>query len=172
MLLISRGNSIRYMAVFAAALATSGCGSAEKQEAKVIPRHVVTSAIDCQEAASFTYDECTALIEKAVAAHDSSATSFTTLKACEAKEGPDKCERIDDRVFRPRLVAFLLTMSEPPVVEPLYVSQGEQVGFRTAGATVLAIEDEKYSFTKSAVEAAEALVSKRKGGGGGGGIKL
>ncbi|MDX2308275.1 MAG: DUF1190 domain-containing protein [Hyphomicrobium sp.] len=155
----------RYLVVASAAMALAGCGGAPKKDPKSIVKYVITSAIDCQESAQLSYEDCTSMIEKAVVAHDGNAPKFTTLKACEAKEGADKCERIDDRVFRPKLAAFLLTMNTPPTVEPLYVSQTGLIGFRSASAAMLSVDDEALTFSKSATHAAEVLTDTKKAAG-------
>lgn len=165
MLLILGAKSARYVLVALAAVALAGCGGAPKKDPKSIVKYVVTSAIDCQDSSSLSYEDCTAMIEKAVAAHDKNAPKFTTLKACEAKEGADKCERVDERNFRPKLAAFLLTMSEPPTVEPLYVSQTGAIGFRSAAAAMLSVDDEALKFSKSATHAAEVLTDTKKSAG-------
>jgi uncharacterized protein YgiB involved in biofilm formation len=155
--------SLRFLAVIAATLTLAGCGKSEKEANKApLVRHAITSAVDCSENSSLSYEQCTAVIEKAVADHDTSAAKFTTQKACETAEGQGKCERVDNKAFRPKLVAFLLTLSEPPVAQPLYASNNGELGFRGADSSTYASEDDKVTFSKSAVHAAELMGTAAK----------
>ncbi len=157
------------VAVLAASLAAAGCGKSKKEETgPPVAKHIITSAMDCTEAAGLTYDVCQPLIEKAVTEHQSNATKYTSLKACEGKEGATKCEKVADKDFRPKLAAFLLTMSEPPVAVPLYASADASIGFRGADNTKFSSEDDKFTFSKSATHAAELFAASKPAGGGGG----
>lgn len=156
-------NSIRaVLAGLMAALALAGCGKAEKKVVVDTKQFVVTSAVDCADNAGLSYEVCAEIIAKAVDHHEKSAASFTTLAACEKGEGAGKCERIDERAFRPRLTAFHLTLSEPPVAAPLYPTKSAAVGFRTAGNADMLTDNEGYTFTKSASDAAELYKSNKK----------
>ncbi len=160
----SSRHSIRILAVVAASVTVAGCGGSEKKAA-VIVRHVITSSVDCSENAGLTYEQCTEVIEKAVAEHEKSAATYTNLKTCETTEGAERCERLDEKVFRPKLKAFLLSMSEPPKAVPLYTIKDGKAGFRDTSNTMYLSEDEQLTFSKSAVHAAELFIGTKKKGG-------
>lgn len=160
----------RGFAALAAILALSGCGKAEKQaNEKPAKQFVVTSAVDCADNAGLDYEVCYKILLEAVDRHDKSAPKFRSLKACEKSEGAGRCERMDEKLFRPRLTAFQLTLSSPPVAAPLYAPKNSQIGFRTASNAEISVDSETYNFTKSAAHAAD-LYRNKKGGAGGGGM--
>lgn len=159
---MSSKKSPRAMALLAA-LALAGCGKAEKAPTAAVKQFVVTSAVDCAENAGLEYEACSTLIETAVATHTKDAPTFTSTKACEKSEGAGKCERVDETTYRPRLTAFQLTMSEPPTAAPLYPSKKPEAGFRTAGNTAIVVDNEAYTFTKSAADASELFMGKKRG---------
>ena len=158
--------SLRVAAVLVAPLALAACGKSNTEAKTPIKQYIVTSAVDCSDNANLSYEDCTAIIEKAVEAHTKEAATYTSMKNCEKTEGAGKCERVDETSYRPRLVAFQLAMSEPPVATPLYAPKTDEVGFRTASNTALSVENESYTFSKSAVHASEAFASGMKNGGG------
>ncbi len=168
MTLKTRFPALSVIAILAVALTASGCGKSKKEEAgPPVAKHIVTSALDCSNNAGLSYEICQPLIEKAVTDHQANATKYTSLKACEGKEGPTKCEKVYEKDFRPKLAAFLVTMNEPPVAVPLYASADASIGFRSADNTKYSGEDDKFTFSKSATQAAELFSAFKPAGGGG-----
>jgi len=153
----------RSLAVLAAALALAGCGKSQKTAAKVdVKQVVVTSAADCADNAGLTYDVCTELIAAAVAEHEKSAPTHKSQEACEKAEGADRCERLDERDYRPRLTAFKIAMTEKPTAAPLYPTKNTTPGFRTASNSDVLTDADAFTFTKSAVDAADLYRSVKK----------
>lgn len=148
--------------VAAQSLALAGCGGEEPAAAAKIPqvRHIYTSAVDCEAAGVYSLDNCSTAIASAVKTHEKIAPTFKSLRSCEAKQGAGKCERISDKDFRPRLVAFVFEGKETPAAKPLYPAKG---GFRTSEDAVLLATNENLQFTKSARDASEI---HGKGAGG------
>jgi uncharacterized protein YgiB involved in biofilm formation len=156
--------TLRLLAICASSIALTACGGEEPAKKAPLVQHIITSAVDCSESAALSYEDCSKIIESAVADHDQNAEKFSSLKACETSEGADKCERVDEKAFRPKLVAFLLTMSDPPKAEPLYATTDGVLGFRGADSTSYASDDDKYRFSKSALHAAELIGTAKKEG--------
>jgi len=142
----------------------SGCGEAPKQPQAPLVRGVLTTAADCAGLGTLSVETCAKAIEMAVAEHEAHAPSYPSLKVCEKAEGVDKCERTDTKGYRPRLMAFIVTMTDPPVAAPLYPTPKGEAGFRTANNSLLLSEDESLTFSRPARAAAEMQASK--GGGG------
>jgi uncharacterized protein YgiB involved in biofilm formation len=153
------------LAVIAAALALAGCGKAQKSAEKVeVKQYIVTSAVDCADNTGLTYEVCTELIEQAVASHEKSAPTHKSREACEKAEGPEWCERMDEKVYRPRLTAFQISMTEKPTAVPLYPTKKASTGFRTASNGDVLTEADTFTFTKSASDAAELYKPQKKKG--------
>jgi uncharacterized protein YgiB involved in biofilm formation len=154
------------LAVLAAALAVAGCGKSQKSAEKVeLKQFVVTSAVDCADNTGLTYEVCTELIEEAVASHEKSAPTHKSREACEKAEGPEWCERMDEKVYRPRLTAFQITLSEKPAAVPLYPTKKTTTGFRTASNGDVLTDADTFTFTKSAADAAELYKPQKKKSG-------
>lgn len=147
----------------ASLLALAGCGASAPQNPKApVAKGVFTSASDCAGAAILSLEECSDVIEKAVADHERTSPSYSSQKACESAEGADKCERTEAKRFRPRLSAFMIVAAEPPFARPLYPSDGTSVSFRTADKTVLSSDDDNVPFSRPAMAAAEGFLNKKK----------
>jgi uncharacterized protein YgiB involved in biofilm formation len=149
----------------ACTLAFAGCGSSAPDPQGGVERGVFTSATDCAEAGKLTLDQCSLAIAAAIAEHEQTAPLYPSLKSCEKVEGSEKCERTDTKAFRPRLLAFVVTMSDPPEAQPLYPTSNGEAGFRTASKKVLLSDDESLMFSKPALAAAELNVGNSNGGG-------
>ena len=105
-----------------AALMLAGCGSSAPPAPPVPPdKSVFISAKDCAESGKLKLERCGELIDVAIEDHIRSAPTYTSQKACEAVEGPERCERTDKKAFRPRLLAFVVviageqSVSAPPL---------------------------------------------------------
>ena len=153
--------ALRVLAVVLPALAVTGCGSGSAPTSKD-PQHIVTSATDCADNAGLDYETCVGMIEKAVAEHSKSAASYSSLAACEKKEGTDRCERLEEKTYRPRLMAFRLTLGKHVLAEPLYPTAKGEAGFRDPGSKVIKTDDESVKFTQSAIHAAELFMKETK----------
>lgn len=147
-----------------ATLALAGCGSGSQEPAKPVARGVFTSASDCAEAGTLTLEQCSNAIAQAVANHEKTAATYTTLKKCEATEGTERCERTAEKVFRPRLLAFAVTPGKPPSASPLYASGNGQPGFKMSDKKVLQADDESLTFSRAAMGVAELHAGKSGGG--------
>ena len=126
------------------ALSLAGCGSGGKPASpkSQIPRSIYTSSADCADAGKLTLDECTKLIEEAVAQHVASAPTYSSLRSCEKTEGVDRCERTDPKSYRPALSAYLVTFGETKTVQPLYPTSDGKPGFKTLSKEAILDEDE------------------------------
>lgn len=162
---MTAGMKHRVAALFAVlpAAALAGCGGSPTPAptAKAIEKAVYISAKDCIESGKAKKEECESLIDSAVADHEGKAPTYTSQASCEKAEGEEQCERTGNKSFRPRLIAFLVTFTEPPSSVPLYASKTEEPGFRTGKTTIL-VSDEAYSFSRHSLASAEAF--QRKGG--------
>jgi len=136
----------------------AGCGGDEPAAAAAPTgpkeRHIYVSAVDCETGGRGTLEECSAAIEKAVLAHEKSPPPYKSLNSCETKEGANKCERVADRAYRPRLTAYVFDKTTSLVAQPLYPTAA---GYRTADGKVLAATDDNLIFSKSARDAYEIL---------------
>jgi len=139
-----------------AATALAGCGGgAPKTPEVAAERAVYTNARDCATGNKITIEQCSEAINKAIAEHEATAPKYTSIRSCETAEGEGKCDRIADKQFRPRLLAFLVTLSKPPVARPLYATIGGEQGFRLADKTMLLGTDETLTFSTRATAAYE-----------------
>lgn len=151
--------------VMAASLA--GCGGGAKGPTE---RLIYTSSADCEAAGKVAGEECAKAIEKALVEHDKLTIKYATMLDCEKAEGSDRCERVAERHYRPRLMAFLFTVNTKSVVAiPLYAVQvvtGKNAAiFRDAAGTTFDFErTEGVSFSRDAIRKAEGLQPMRRKG--------
>ncbi len=143
----------------------SGCGQSPGAEGDGAKRGIYTSAADCADGGRLTIEACARIIEAAVVEHEATAPSYSSLKSCETAEGTERCERAASGRYRPRLLAFLVVASNPPVAHPLYATQKGEAGFRTGDRKNLLASDETLSFSRHAVAAYEANVGTGKRAG-------
>jgi uncharacterized protein YgiB involved in biofilm formation len=146
------------LAAAALPLALAGCGGEEKAAAATPAgpkeRHIYVSAVDCENGGRGTLEECSTAIQKAVLAHEKSPPPYKSLNACEAKEGTNKCERVADKAYRPRLTAFVFDKGAALTALPLYPTTS---GYRTADGKGLSGSDDNLIFSKSARDAYEVF---------------
>lgn len=146
------------------AVVAAGCGASAPKSKTPAKIGIFTSAQDCASKEGLTLSECSSLIQKAIDTHYGKAKLYISNRLCEAAEGVDRCERTAENEFRPRLQAFMVTFSKPPVAEPLYAPKDKKVaGFSTAGhaKTLLAV-DETLIITASAKAIAESFPPAKK----------
>ena len=112
-------------------VALAGCGGSKNNNTTAnILKGIYTTASDCAASGKLTYEQCSDLISSAIDKHEAEAPTYTELRFCEAKEGDGKCEFTANQKIRPKLMAFLITNSEPPQSSPLYAAAGNEPGFR------------------------------------------
>ncbi|MBL8565249.1 MAG: DUF1190 domain-containing protein [Hyphomicrobiaceae bacterium] len=144
-----------------AALGLTGCGKSTKSSGPVDWKGVFTTATDCADAGKLSYDECSDAMARAVADHESNATTYSELRFCEAKEGPGRCE-FGSGKYRSRLLAFLVTEGKPPKAMPLYPPAKGKTGFRDSGGTLYTTDNEQLTFSEHAQTMFETHATKKR----------
>jgi hypothetical protein len=123
----------------------AGCGkSADKTKAAAAPAEygVFISTLDCADTGKLKMEECSKLIDHAVALHNKETTVYKFLQKCEAGEGgPDRCDKTGEDEYRAKLQAFYITFSTPPVAIPLYPPRTASLAFRTQAKQVVDVRD-------------------------------
>lgn len=154
---------IAHACLMAMSLALAGCGGSgatTKSE-----RFVYTSTADCGEGGQITPDDCSNAADKALGIHDQQAPKYPTMRDCEAAENVDRCERVADRHYRPRLMGYLYTTGKQVTAVPLYSGQkGVNVYRDVAGTTYDWERTEGVKFSKEAIRKAEGFVPSKKRG--------
>lgn len=80
--------------------------------------------------------DCAAIIDAAVQEHTTKGTSYLTEKLCEKTEGADKCERLEEKVWRPKPQAYVVTrVGTVLTATMLYAGQNRAIVFRAADDT-------------------------------------
>jgi hypothetical protein len=145
--------------IAASTLLLAGCGGGDEAQQnaakKPVEQAVFTSTTDCADSGKLTMDQCVVVIEAAVAQHVAMAPTYGSLRSCEKAEGDDKCERMDEKTYRPMLRAYLVIIAEQPIAIPLYPTKDGKAGFAGPDKTVYFGDDEKLQFSKKAVAAYE-----------------
>ena len=145
----------------------AGCGNGGKGPTE---RFIYTSSEDCAEAGKVPGDECGKAIEKALIEHDKLTIKYPTMIDCDKAEGIDRCERVAERHYRPRLMAFLFTMNGKTVSAiPLYavqiVSGKSATLFRDAAGTTYDWErTDGIAFSKASIRKAEGFQPMKRRG--------
>lgn len=153
------------LAVLLAAGALGGCGNKTKVATE---RFIYTSSEDCAAGAKIQQADCDKAVEKALLEHDKLTIKYPTLADCDKAEGPERCERVADRHFRPRLMGFLFSVNEQVAATPLYaiqVVQGKSATlYRDAGGATYDWErTEGITFSRAAIRKAEGFTPLKKG---------
>lgn len=139
-----------------------GCGGSGSSDGPKIPKGIYTTAADCAEAGKLTYEQCSDLIYAAIDKHEAEAPTYSELRFCEAKEGEGKCEFTANQKIRPKLMAFLVTASEPPQAVPLYATPKGEPGFRDLGGSTYLHSNEELVFSEHAVTVFERNGQKKR----------
>ena len=141
----------------------AGCGkSGKKAEGPPAFRGVYTTSSDCADSGKITIEQCMEAMQKAVAEHEKTAPKYSSLRSCEATEGPGRCERTESSGFRPILLAILVTGSTPPEGKPLYAATEKKViGFRSATKEHYLADNEAIPFSEHAQTLAEAHIETK-----------
>ena len=96
--------------------------------------------------------------------HEKDAPTYNSEKSCIAKEGDGKCEHTAaNGKYRPRLLAFLVTVSKTTKAKPLYAHPKGDSGFRDIGGSTYTTATEELVFSEHAQTMFEAHVGKKKG---------
>lgn len=146
-------------------LMLAGCGESATPDGQPLVRGVVTTSADCANIGKLTLEQCQTAIDSAVAMHEANAPTYPTLEACEAAQGAEKCERTNATSYRPRLMAFIIVMSEPPYAEPLYPAGGSDAGFQTGSHNAISTADASLTFSRQALGVAETFATAKPAGG-------
>ncbi|MBK9078224.1 MAG: DUF1190 domain-containing protein [Hyphomicrobium sp.] len=135
------------------AVALSACGNSEEPKAAAPPPEhgIFVSSSDCASTDKLTIEQCGQAIDQAIAEHNAQATVYTSLRLCEAKEGPERCDKIGTNQYRVRVQAFFVTMSDPPTAVPLYAPHGSTAAFRSPSNQELSVVDESLKMSRAAM---------------------
>ena len=164
--------SLAPLAVIASALVAAGCGGGTPQPkpgAVKTETSIYISAKDCAENSKLPMQRCADLIDTAIAEHLKSAKTYLSQRACEVDEGAERCERMDEKSYRPRLIAFAISITGPKEVAlPVYILNTQKdTGFRNGKQNFL-LTDDTLNVSKKSVAVYESLRGKPTSGGGGG----
>jgi Protein of unknown function (DUF1190) len=158
----------------AVAVSFGGCGgSAPTPGASHSELLVFTSTADCLATKKMSPTQCGEAIQSATQQHLAASPVYRSLVLCEKTEMEGKCERMDEKTFRPKLVAMAVDTAAipqpmpveagtapvpmPPVVAaPLYPTLAGEKGFRKLDKSIVLIDGEQVvAFSPQAVAAAE-----------------
>jgi uncharacterized protein YgiB involved in biofilm formation len=141
----------------------AGCGGGPTYPTE---RFIYTTTEDCIAGEKIPAESCQKAVDKALLEFDKNPVKFATLADCEKAEGPDRCERVAERVHRPKLMAYIFTVKGPQVTaEALYAGQKGVTVFRDAnGKTYDWERTEGIKFSREAIRKADGFVisTKRK----------
>ncbi len=151
-------------AVTMVAAGLSGCGRSETAQAVPDFNGIYTTAVDCGSSGKISYEDCSNVMAKAVEEHEKDAPTYNSERSCIAKEGESKCEHTAaNGKYRPRLLAFLVTVSKTKKAKPLYAHPKGDAGFRDIGGSTYTTATEELVFSEHAQTMFEAQTGKRKG---------
>ncbi len=148
-----------FLAVVLAGVALGGCGKSAKIPTE---KFIYTTSADCASGGKVSTADCDKAIETALVEHDKLAIKYATMADCDKMEGPERCERVAERHYRPRLMSFLFVVNEKVVATPLYAVQvsvnRSATLFRDAGGTTYDWErTEGITFSRAAIRKAEGF---------------
>lgn len=145
-------------------LLLAGCGGSGSKATpgEKIFKGIYTNASDCADSGKINFEQCSEIIAGAVAKHEADAPTYTELRFCEKKEGDGKCEFTANNKIRPKLLAFLVTMAQPPTAVSLYAHPRGEDGFRDLGGTLYMHTSEELAFSEHAVSLYEKLGKKKR----------
>lgn len=149
------------------AVLLAGCGGGSKPAAQQAQgdRYIFISAKDCAESGKLDLQKCGDVVDAAITTHLATAPTYKSLASCEKTEGMERCERTDDKTFRPRLVAYLVTINGTNVTAlPLYSGGPDDKGLRqTDKKKILLVGDESLTYSQSSIAIYEANRGGSKG---------
>ncbi|MGD9783931.1 MAG: DUF1190 domain-containing protein [Hyphomicrobiaceae bacterium] len=148
----------------ATGLSACGGGSTSAKGPEAAKRGVYTTAVDCADAGRLTFEDCATAMASAVQIHERDAPTYSSLRACVAKEGEGKCEFTANAKYRPSLLAFLIIESTPPEAKPLYAHPKGEAGFRDLSNNTYTQDTEELTFSEHAQTKFEAHAGRGRGG--------
>lgn len=144
-------------------LTACGGGGGSSSKSGKIDQVIYASSGDCSDAAVLTIEQCEKLIDQAIAKHNKSTKSYSSLRKCEKAEGKDRCERSFADGYRLRLAAYLVNIdkkTKKSSVDPLYPKKSggkkkdQKPGFLTAKGKEILEEQLEVAFSDRALAAA------------------
>ena len=133
----------------------AGCGkSADKNKAAAVPAEygIFLSTLDCTDSGKLKSEDCSKIIDAAIALHNKETTVYKFLQKCEAAEGgPDRCDKTGEDEYRAKLQAFYITFSNPPTAIPLYPPKTASRAFRTQAKQVIDAKDTSLRISNDAM---------------------
>ncbi len=133
-----------------------GCSKAEEPKvAAPPPEHgVYISASDCADGGKLTLDQCAAAIDEAVASHEAQAPTYKSVAQCAGTMGPDRCDKGVDGLYRARVQAFYIVLSDPPSAVPLYPPTTPAIGFQSPSKQAIDARNENLHVSVAALTVA------------------
>lgn len=129
----------------------AGCGGSKgNQSGEKIFKGIYTTGVDCADSGKLSYEDCANAMAQAVTKHEKEAPTYEELRFCEAKQGVGKCEFTANQKYRPKLMAFLVTVAKPPTAMPLYAHPKAKQGFRDSAGKDHMYADDQLVFSEHA----------------------
>ena len=162
MMTFRHDTTARLLLALLVTLPFAGCGNGGGAAKAQAAKGIYTNSVDCAEGGKLTFEQCAQALDAAVTEHEKTAPTYTALWRCEETEGVNKCEHTHAGRFRPKLLAFLVIATDPPVATPLYAPPKGKAGFRGADSKLYLEKDETITFSEHAQTQFEAHLDKRK----------
>ena len=152
-----------------AGIPLAACGGSAPAAVETGEKVVFVTTQDCASTKKLKADECAAVVKTALDDHLAQAPTYRSMVSCEKVEGETRCERMDEKTFRPRLLAMSVIVGDaeaarakmlPIPVTPLYATLAGEAGFRTLNKTILKGDDDLIQFTPKAIAAYSAFVAR------------
>lgn len=146
-----------YLAILLPCLAIAGgCGQAEEPKAAAPPPEtgIFISTSDCADSGKLTAEACGNAIDNAVASHEQAAPTYKTINQCAGVAGPDRCDKGVDNLYRARIQAFYVVMSDPPTAVPLYPPVTPAIGFQSPSKQTIDARNENMHVSVAALTVA------------------
>lgn len=152
----------------ASTVTLAGCGSggsSTPKQAVKTETSIFISAKDCADSGKLSMQQCATLVDGAIADHIKNAKTYLSQNSCETAEGPDRCERSDERSYRPRLIAFAVTTTGTvSKAMPVYILHtSTEKGFRNGKQNFL-LSDDLLVVSQKSVAVFESLKGKPSAG--------
>lgn len=163
---------IAVLCILAIPLAACGGGGGASKASSTTKQAIYVSSADCVDGGLLDAEKCESVIDAVIEQHNKDATTYSSMRKCEATEGQNRCERSFDEFYRVKLMAFLIsanivpetkseegeTLSEPAPPEgwPLYPAKEDgQEGFISADGTTYLENQLEVAFSKRSIAAYE-----------------
>lgn len=131
----------------------TGCGQSEEPKAAAPPAEhgIFISVSDCVESRKLSEEGCAEAIDSAVAAYDATAPTYKTANQCAGTIGPDRCDKSVDGLYRPRIQAFYVIMSNPPSAVTLFPPTTPAIGFQSPSKQAIDARNENIFVSVAAL---------------------